>query len=135
MMVLLSGCLKTGTEVNITYLRLNAIVNGDSFNSVCRCTHNGVELTISGGNLENGVLTAPSIYINVEYSGLGTYPIGYRGAGVNQAFYDSAGGGTTQSCYGNVTITGTSPLKGTFSYTCTDSTKVTNRSFVGKNPF
>jgi len=73
----------------------------------------------------------PYIFLTVNkgYAGVGTYT--FDGV-INFSQIDSVSGWGYISAYGTLSITSTNPLTGTFSFTCQDSTKVTEGSFVAK---
>ena len=73
----------------------------------------------------------PEIGINVYsgYTGPGRYALD------SNSYYAKADSNSVSFmgvAYGTVTITGSDPFTGTFSFTCKDSTKVTNGSFIAK---
>ena len=79
-----------------------------------------------------------SLYIFNYTRTTGTFPILYTSVSntVNSAtaIYLISGAPSRSASYGTATITSVSPalVQGTFSFTCTDSTKVTNGTFTCK---
>lgn len=127
-MTLFSGCKKTGS----TSGTIKATINGVDFSTNHCIVHSGSHLAVDGGSYRS---TPPSAYIMLDiyhYTGVGTYNITDSTVG---AAVDSSATVIPIAIYGTVVVTATSPnIVGTFSFTCADSTKVTNGSFNVKAP-
>ena len=127
----ITGCTKK-SDSTPTY-SMKATINGVAFNGTgCYAGSGSGSLLISGGiGASSTTLSYPYIVLSVNtgYTGVGTYVFNSI---ANIAQVDSAAGSGAIGSYGTITITNTNPLTGTFSFTCSDSTKVTGGSFVAK---
>jgi hypothetical protein len=131
-LVAFAGCKKSSSSSNGT---MSATIGGKSFtgNDCFFSTVSG--LVIDGFNGSGTTLVYP--YFTLAVTGYtagstGTYTIdGFT----NIAGIDSSGTNVAVAAYGTITVTSatSSSLKGTFSFTCTDSTKVTLGSFTASN--
>lgn len=141
----LCSCKKTGNPAS--YMR--AMVNGASFsrnNCVAAIDSAPVSLSIFGANYNPNaaptLYATPLIHLGVfNFKGVGVYPVTDT---LTASSTISAGWANFESSYtvplsvavyGVVTITSTTPdITGTFSFTCGDSTKVTNGTFSAQAP-
>jgi len=129
-MALISSCSKSSSS-SPSY-SMDATIAGKSFSGTnCTATISGASLAVDGG-----VFTSSPVYPYLtlgifNYTGTGTYAIG--GTSVNLGGVDSSASVVLVSQYGTVTITSVSPnIVGTFSFTCSDSTKVSGGTFTAK---
>jgi hypothetical protein len=132
-MALISSCSKSSSSTSSSY-SMKATVNGAAFNGTnCIATISGTTLALNGGSYTTATPTYPYFTIGIEnYSGVGTYAL--NGSTSNIAGIDSSASSVLASAYGTVTITSVSPnIVGTFSFTLSDSTKVTSGTFTAKN--
>jgi hypothetical protein len=134
----ISGCSKSSSSGSSTSMKTS--LNGVAFSgSDCIDSVTDSTLFIYGTNFTTSI-TYPFIEIIItKYTGTGTYTLGtwgsFGGGPSTMAVIDSSASNAVASLYGTVTITSVSPnLTGTFSFTCTDSTKVTGGSFTGNKP-
>ena len=102
----------------------------------CDATVYDTLFTVTGSTSDTGI-TYPYIILSVtDYKGIGTYTIpggSDRNGNVATVYYTDSTG--AQSVYGTVSITAITPnIVGTFSFTCSDSTKVTNGTFSAPSP-
>jgi hypothetical protein len=87
------------------------------------------------GQANNGTI---SLYIFNYKRNTGTFPISltsvYDTINSASAIYLASGAASRNALYGTATITSVSAalIQGTFSFTCTDSTKITNGTFTCK---
>ena len=135
-LAVMTGCKKSDSSSSSASYTMSATIGGHAFSGAkCIAGINGAQLAIVGG-LDGTAATFPNITINVQsYTGLGTYPIQiFSTTYFNTATLDSTLTQAAPAAYGSVIVTGTSPITGTFSFTCTDSTKVTNGSFSCLKP-
>jgi hypothetical protein len=127
---LLGGCTKSSTSG--TNYTMSATVAGAAFSGGTLCTLSGTTLSVWGS--KTFTASTPSYpYINFivsNYTGNGTYTI--APLGTNVASYIASMTSASQVSYGTITITATSPITGTFNFTCTDSTKITGGNFTAK---
>ena len=120
---------------------MKGTVNGAEFNGTNAIALAGPDsiLSIYGGFFQESSLVPPYVFLHLcPYRGVGIYSLvnpPVNSTTVSYAAIDSAAyyQVQTQSAYGTVTITATSPIQGAFSFTALDSTKVSG-TFVAKVP-
>jgi len=124
-----TGCKKSSSSSSYF---VKATVNGTplSLNYGYGIVNSGI-VDIFGFNGSGTSVTFPEITLVSTNSAAGTYTI--DGMTVMAAI-DSSATSAIGAAYGTLTITTStaSVMTGTFSFTCTDSTKVTNGSFTVK---
>jgi hypothetical protein len=135
-----SGCTKISFNLNPTPNSvvpgfMKASINGAPFADTSSLVFNisGTQMLIAGTDTATNVFVQITLLIN-SYKGAGTYIIPGTGIPVNSCWIDSTEA-PIYAVYGTVIITATTPnIVGTFSFTCADSTKVTNGSFSAQTP-
>jgi hypothetical protein len=124
-----TGCSKSSSSPSNT---MTATINGASYSGTCTAAINNGNLEIASGTGGTSLIY-PSLVIGTSnYTGTGTYT---QSSSNTLVFgIDSSSSLVLVSSTGTITITSASStsISGTFSYTCTDSTKVTNGSFTAK---
>ena len=120
---------------------MSAEINGVAFNGTNCLTHfyGSTTLEIIGGSITDSTVTFPYIELFiVGYAGIGNYillppSLKYYGC---SAEIDSAAFNTINFYSGTIAITSVSPtIAGTFSFTTTSGSTVTNGSFSSKGQF
>ena len=109
---------------------MKATINGATFNGQYALTDTSSILRDLNGYLSS-TAPLPVINIGITSTAVGTYAIdGFNAT----AAIDSSASIMPGAAYGTITISAitTTSVTGTFSFTCTDSTRVTNGSFAAK---
>ena len=131
-MAVISGCSKSSSS-SPSYT-MTATIAGKSFNGTnCIASVAGGQLVVDGGAFTTATATYPYIALSVaNYTGTVTYS--FCGTTLNVAGIDSSASSLPVSQYGTITVTAASStvISGTFSFTCSDSTKVTGGTFSAK---
>jgi hypothetical protein len=125
----ISGCKKSGSANNTPAYFVKATINGQPFNATSAMSAmSGTRITLSGGVAAGATPGYPTIVLSAgNYTGAGTYDLGIT---ANYGSLDSSFTSTNQVLYGTFTVTAVSPnITGSFSFTCFDSTKVTDGTF------
>ena len=114
---------------------LTATAGTTSINSsYCAASLLGTNLGIGSVNLSSGTLAYPYITLQIgNFTTAGTYTMDGVTTGAGYIVGSNASDIKT-AAYGTIVVTSVSStqVSGTFSFTCTDSTKVTNGSFTAK---
>jgi hypothetical protein len=121
-----TGCKKSSSAPASTNF-MKAKINGQDFNGKSvGSSISGTRLTLTGSM--SASLGYPQIVLSAGvYNGTGMYDLGLT---ANYGSLDSSFTTSSQIFYGNFTVTATDPnITGTFSFTCFDSTKVTEGTF------
>ena len=136
----LFGCKKS-SDSTASYI-MSASIGGTQFSaSNCLESQTLTGIAITGGNgtftTNSNPTVYPFIFLSIDnFSGVGTYTINPLTTTASGGIYYSANFSSTNpkpAVYGTIVITATSPnIVGNFSFTCLDSTKVTNGVFVAK---
>ncbi len=132
----ITGCTKKSDSSTPTY-SMKATVGSGAFNgSSCIAVLSGTNLSVVGGPFVNGVASYPNVSITIlNYTGTGTYTIQLGSTtNLNTASYYTSMTQAAPAAYGSVTVNATSPMTGTFNFTLTDSTKITNGTFTCAKP-
>jgi hypothetical protein len=135
-MVAFFSCKKSDNNNNNH--AMTATINSAAFKSpLCYAAISDSVMTITASS-NSSTLAFPNISLVISnFSGAGTYTIGSINGGTftTSAVIDSTDTSGIQSIYGTISITATSPnVVGTFSFTCSDSTKVTSGAFNAASP-
>ena len=136
------GCSKPAkntTPVVTDSTFMKATIGGTSFNVTGQTLAYATSSSSGGINMLyiNGVSAAGKVIqiVLIDNTGIGTIPLA---TGAGAAYYYSSGGFMGAYSYatgGTVTLTSLTPnIKGTFSFTTTDSTVVADGSFFVKAP-
>ena len=121
-----TSCTKKSTSPGYT---MGATINGHSYSSNAVSGKNGTILSVWGYTSATAISYPNISIVLANYAAAGTYSLDGIFTAVT---IDSSSTSAVTSSYGTVVITSTSPLKGTFSATMTDSTKITNGSFTAQ---
>ena len=127
-----SGCSKSSSSSPSE--SMTAKINGANYsNSNVTATISGPSMSVSSST---GVttITYPFVTFGVfNYTGVGTYTANSSG-GMNVFGIDSSTTAALVGAYGTVVVSSASSsyISGTFSFTCSDSTKVTSGTFTAK---
>jgi hypothetical protein len=130
-----SGCTKKSDSPSYT---MKATVGSTAFSvNNCYGLISGTSLSIFGYSASGTTATYPNITIvDFNYTAPGTYDVSTSGTSmVTMAYYPSSDPSAIKSAQtGTLTIATvtTTTITGTFSFTCTDGTVVSNGSFTAR---
>jgi len=119
------------TPVTTSPYFMKATINGSSFNAYTIETDTASGLRVTLG-YESQTSAFPYINLSITATAIGTYSI--DGFDALAQIDSSASSGAVNASYGSITISAINDtaVTGTFYFTCTDSTRVTNGTFYAK---
>lgn len=124
-----NSCTKKSTTNSTPANSMKATVGSTSFAATSVATSkNGSLVDIAGVKDASNTL---SLVLSGYTGAAGTYTIDNMGTTLNEAIVET-NGATVAAAHGSIVVTsvGSSTMSGTFSFTCTDSTKVTGGTFT-----